>query len=74
MAAKTFNISLPEELVKKVDKQAKKEYSSRSDYIRKSLTNQLKNEAVSADDKEVITAAKHILKRYHKDFENLAER
>ncbi|MCA9337501.1 ribbon-helix-helix protein, CopG family [Candidatus Saccharibacteria bacterium] len=74
MASKTFNISLPEDLVKKIDKQAKKEYSSRSDYIRKSLTNQLKSEGESVEDKEVITAAKQILSRYRKDFENLADR
>ncbi len=74
MASKTFNISLPEDLVKKIDKQAKKEYSSRSDYIRKSLTNQLKSEGESVEDKEVIAAAKQILSRYRKDFENLADR
>lgn len=37
MQTQTFNISLPEELVKKVDKQAKKEYRSRSELIRESL-------------------------------------
>jgi len=44
MSAKTFNMSLPQELVKKLDAQAKKDFSSRSDYIRKAVVNQLKNE------------------------------
>ncbi|MBI2019467.1 ribbon-helix-helix protein, CopG family [Candidatus Daviesbacteria bacterium] len=37
MQTQTFNISLPKELVKKVDKQAKKEYRDRSELIRESL-------------------------------------
>lgn len=41
MSTKTFNLSLPEELVKKLDEQAKREYSSRSDYVRKAIVNQL---------------------------------
>lgn len=44
MSTKTFNLSLPEELVSKLDKQAKKDYSSRSDYVRKAIVNQLKIE------------------------------
>lgn len=44
MSGKTFNLSLPEELVKALDKQAKRDYSSRSDYIRKAVVNQLRLE------------------------------
>ncbi len=44
MSTQTFNLSLPKELVKKLDAQAKKEYSSRSDYVRKSIINQLRTE------------------------------
>lgn len=44
MSSKTFNLSLPKELVDKLDEQAKKEYSSRSDYIRKAVLNQLRAE------------------------------
>lgn len=44
MATKIINISLPEELVKKVDAAAKAEYSSRSDYIRSSLVSRLRSE------------------------------
>jgi metal-responsive CopG/Arc/MetJ family transcriptional regulator len=44
MSTQTFNLSLPKELVEKVDKQAKKDYSSRSDFVRKAVINQLKSE------------------------------
>ena len=44
MSAKTFNLSLPKELVDKLDKQAKKDFSSRSDYVRKAIVNQLRIE------------------------------
>jgi len=37
MSVQTLNISLPKELVKKVDTQAKKEYRNRSDLIRQAL-------------------------------------
>lgn len=44
MSSKTFNLSLPEELVKKLDEQAKKDFSSRSDFVRKAVVNQLRIE------------------------------
>ncbi len=37
MQTQTLNISLPKELVKKVDKRAKKEYRDRSELIREAL-------------------------------------
>ncbi len=37
MNTQTFNIALPEDLVKKVDEIAKKEYRSRSELIREAL-------------------------------------
>ncbi len=74
MASKTFNLSLPEELVESLDKQAKKDYSSRSDYIRKAIVNQLKAEASISDDAEVIKSAKKLLDKYRQDFENLSQR
>ena len=43
MKTQTFNIALPEELVKKVDQQATKEYKNRSELIRESLRIYLKN-------------------------------
>jgi len=42
MSTKTFNLSLPQELVRVLDERAKKDYSSRSDYIRKAIINQLR--------------------------------
>ncbi|MEK7096271.1 MAG: ribbon-helix-helix domain-containing protein [Patescibacteria group bacterium] len=44
MSSKTFNLSLPEELVKELDRQAKRDFSSRSDYVRKAIVNQLRME------------------------------
>lgn len=44
--SKTINISLPEELLKRIDAEAKSEYSSRSDYIRDTLVKRLKNQRV----------------------------
>lgn len=44
MSTKTFNLSLPQDLVKVIDNRAKKDYSSRSDYIRKAVINQIRAE------------------------------
>lgn len=44
--AKTINISLPEELVKKIDKLAKGEYASRSDFIRETLVRRIKGQRI----------------------------
>ncbi len=49
MSTQTLNISLPEELVCRVDEQSKKDYSSRSDFIRKAVVNQLRTEQGLAD-------------------------
>lgn len=44
MSTKTFNLSLPQNLVEALDRRAKKDYSSRSDYIRKAVVNQMRTE------------------------------
>ena len=44
MSTQTFNLSLPKELVNKLDSQAKREFSSRSDYVRRAIINQLQSE------------------------------
>jgi metal-responsive CopG/Arc/MetJ family transcriptional regulator len=44
MSTQTINISLPEELVEKIDQAAKAEYASRSDYIRQALVGKLKTD------------------------------
>ena len=43
MATQTLNIALPEELVKKVDEAAKREYKNRSELIREALRVYLKD-------------------------------
>lgn len=44
MAHRTLNLSLPTQLVQRVDDQAKLDFSSRSDFIRKAIVNQLRIE------------------------------
>ena len=40
--SRTINISLPDDLVKEIDKAAKSEYASRSDFIRQTIVRKLK--------------------------------
>jgi Arc/MetJ-type ribon-helix-helix transcriptional regulator len=42
MSTKIINISLPQELVKKVDQLAKRDYTSRSDIIRRALLREVR--------------------------------
>jgi Arc/MetJ-type ribon-helix-helix transcriptional regulator len=44
--SKTINISLPEELVRKIDQLAKGEYASRSDFIRETLVRRIKGQRI----------------------------
>lgn len=44
--SKIINISLPEDLVKKIDKLAKSEYASRSDFIRETIVRRLKGQRI----------------------------
>lgn len=44
--SKTINISLPEDLVKKIDELAKGEYASRSDFIRETLVRRIKGQRI----------------------------
>ena len=37
MKSKAFNITMPEELIKKIDQQAKKQFTTRSAFIRSSI-------------------------------------
>ena len=43
---KTINISLPEELLNRIDLEAKSEYTSRSEFIRDTIVRRLKNQRV----------------------------
>ncbi len=47
MKSKVINISLPQELVDKVDTMAKASYASRSDFIRESVVQRLKRDTSS---------------------------
>ena len=49
MTTRTFNLSLPEALVQALDKRAKSEFSSRSDYVRKAIVNQMRSEEALSD-------------------------
>lgn len=56
MSTQTINISLPEELIKEIDKAAKTEYASRSDYIRQALVGKLKADKIQSDDWDLLEA------------------
>ncbi|OGL35041.1 hypothetical protein A3F65_01725 [Candidatus Saccharibacteria bacterium RIFCSPHIGHO2_12_FULL_47_16b] len=44
--SKAINITLPDELLEAIDKAAKSEYASRSDFIRESIVRRLKGQRV----------------------------
>lgn len=54
MPIQTINISLPKELVQRIDRAAKAEYASRSDYIRQALVGKLR--ADKSQDWELLEA------------------
>jgi metal-responsive CopG/Arc/MetJ family transcriptional regulator len=56
MSTQTINISLPKELVKKIDAAAKTEFASRSDYIRQALVSKLRADKVQNDDWDLLEA------------------
>ena len=56
MSTQTINISLPKELVQKIDIAAKAEFASRSDYIREALVGKLRADKVRADDWDLLEA------------------
>lgn len=67
MSTKIVNLSLPEELLKRVDAAAKREYSSRSDFVRKSLYNQLRTQTLSDEYQEFIALYNTTLRNLAKD-------
>ena len=56
MSTQTINISLPKELVQKIDTAAKAEFASRSDYIRQALVGKLKADKMQTDDWDLLEA------------------
>ena len=73
MAVRTINISLDEKLLEEVDKAAKSEYSSRSDYIRTSLLKNIPRDHTNLD-QQVMAAPKQVIKTYKSDFKNHVNR
>ena len=56
MSIQTINISLPKELVQRIDSAAKAEFASRSDYIRQALVGKLNADRTQRDDWELLEA------------------
>lgn len=56
MSTQTINISLPKELIEKIDAAAKAEFASRSDYIRQALVGKLRTDRIQADDWDLLEA------------------
>lgn len=56
MPTQTINISLPTDLVKKIDQAASVEFASRSDYIRQALVSKLKTDRAQLDDWDLLEA------------------
>lgn len=73
MASKTINISLDEKLIQEIDKAAKAEYSSRSDFIRSSVVAKIaakKSNTTAPLDEEYAA----FVKQYGQTLKNLASR
>ena len=79
----TFNISFPRELVAQIDKVAKRQFGSRSDFLRTAALEYIRREeerGMSHDvqqiarDEDVLAAANSLLTKYKQDFTNLAQR
>jgi len=79
MPTQIVNISLPEELVKKIDSAAQGEYASRSEYIRQAVLNRLRTQekdvwaALEEASAEVSTTAQRLGYKTDQDFEQLAK-
>ena len=71
MATKTINISLDEKLLKEIDKAAKAEYSTRSDFFRTAAADRLKS---SDDTDKLAHEYKLFVALYGQTLKNLANR
>ena len=77
MASQLINLTLPKELVKKIDIAAKGEYASRSEYIRQAVVGRLRSEsdeiwsALEATATEVTTKAEQAGYITDEDFVNI---
>lgn len=70
MATKTINISMDEALIKKIDKAAKAQYSSRSDYLRMAVIDKLDNPQKS----DIQDEYRKFVAKYGQTLKNLANR
>lgn len=79
----TFNISFPRELVAQIDEVAKRQFGSRSDFLRTAALEYIRREEERelahevhevARDTDVLAAANSLLAKYKQDFTNLANR
>ena len=74
MATQTINISLPKALIEEIDKAAKTEYASRSEYIRQAVISRLRPqdhdvwEALAAGADEVRESARRAGYKTDEDF------
>lgn len=71
MASKTINISLDEKLLKEIDKAAKAEFSSRSDYIRASVVEKIN---ASKGGHKIDEDYDRFVAKYRQTLKNLANR
>lgn len=58
MSVKTFNVSFPRELADQIDKKAKAQFGSRSDFLRAAALKYLRNEEKIDQLKELISYGK----------------
>ena len=70
MANKTFNVSMDEELVKKIDAAAKKQYTSRSEFLRSIAVEKLEQSKAENLDNEY----RKFVEQYGQTLKNLAKR
>jgi Arc/MetJ-type ribon-helix-helix transcriptional regulator len=79
MSTQIVNISLPKDLVKKIDSAAQGEYASRSEYIRQAVLNRLRAQekdvwaALEEVNAEVSTKAQSLGYKTDQDFEQLVK-
>lgn len=62
MSIKTFNISFPKELADQIDKKAKQQFGSRSDFLRAAAVRYLREEEKIEQFKEVMSYGKTLAK------------
>ncbi|MBI2008813.1 ribbon-helix-helix protein, CopG family [Candidatus Saccharibacteria bacterium] len=62
MSVKTFNVSFPKELADQIDKKAKQQFGSRSDFLRTAAIKYLRDEEKIEQFKKLMAEAKEFAK------------